>query len=228
MYRPSKSARRWVFAAIVCALTAFAGCYLRYQHQTEHADFDEAALGEEHVVNFAPTEARQITEAVLRSDGLLFEVQPDNSIVTFWRNADFQSPNEFIPLIINVPPRYRYEISFVQTAPKQTKIIVNAHAENIPDDKLPEYKASNRFELFKEIDEVALKSPPSSTTPASGGVNFTVLPNEDLKALAQRVTGNADNWQVIAKDNGLKSDSDVKPFENVWVRNSLLKQTPAQ
>lgn len=228
MYGPSKSARKWIFAAIVCALMAFAGCYLRYQHQTEHAAFDETALGEEHVVNFAPAEARQLTEAALRGDGLLFEVQPDNSIVTFWRNADFQSPKEFIPLIINVPPRYRYEISFTQTAPKQTKIIVNVHTENIPDNKLAGYKASNRFELFKEIDELALKSPPSPTTPATGGVNFTVLPNEDLKALAQRVTGNADNWQMIAKDNGLKSDSDVKPFENVWVRNSLLRQPAAQ
>ncbi len=226
MRAPWKSLRSWLVAVIVCTLSTFAGCYLGYHHQTEHAALADTALGEEHRVNFAPHDARQLTEEALRGDGLLFEVQPDNSIVTFWRNADFHSSSGW--LIVDVPPRYRYEISFVPKAAKQTDIIVNVHTQNIPDDQLAQYKASSRFELFKEIDELALKAPPSSNTPASGGVNFTLLPNEDLKALARRVTGNADNWRVIAQDNGLKSDSDVTPFENVWVRNSLLKQPAAQ
>jgi hypothetical protein len=51
------------------------------------------------------------------------------------------------------------------------------------------------------------------------------LPKEDLKALAKRATGDANNWQEIAKDNGLTSAADVTPFQNVWVRNSLLKQS---
>jgi hypothetical protein len=96
--------------------------------------------------------------------------------------------------------------------------------EGIPDEQLSSYKASNRFALFKEIDELALNSPPASSTPPSGGVNFTLLPNEDLKALATRATGSAQNWQIIAKDNGLSSPSDVTPFQNVWVRNNLLKR----
>jgi hypothetical protein len=96
--------------------------------------------------------------------------------------------------------------------------------ESIPDDLLNSYKASNRFALFKEIDEMAAKSPPASSSPTSGGVNFTLLPKEDLKALAKRATGSANNWQEIAKDNGLTSAADVTPFQNVWVRNSLLKQ----
>jgi hypothetical protein len=74
---------------------------------------------------------------------------------------------------------------------------------------------------------LASRFPPKSGVPGSGGVNFTLLPNEDLKALARRVTGNPDNWHQIAEDNGLKSDTDVSPFENVWVRNSLLKPPPS-
>lgn len=220
-----KSAPSWIIAAIVCTLSAFAGCYVGHQRQVEHAAFQDSALGEEHVVNFAPRDARQLTQAALRGDGLLFEVQPDGAIITFWRNADFQNKRGWVPLIINVPPRYRYEITFVPKGDKRTDIIVNVHTQNIPDSQLAEYKASSRFELFREIDELALKAPPSPNTPATGGVNFTLLPNEDLRALAKRVTGNADNWRVIAKDNGLKSDHDVKPFENVWVRNRLLKQS---
>ena len=81
-----------------------------------------------------------------------------------------------------------------------------------------------RHALFGEIDELAAKYQPPSTTPNSGGVNFTLLPNEDLKALAKRVTGNEDNWQRIAKDNGLASPTDVQPFESIWVSNSLLKK----
>jgi hypothetical protein len=50
------------------------------------------------------------------------------------------------------------------------------------------------------------------------------MPHEDLKGLAQRVTGSADNWQLIAKDNGLRSPTDVAPFQSIWVRNSLLNQ----
>src|SRR5437667_143149 len=52
---------------------------------------------------------------------------------------------------------------------------------------------------------------------------ITLSPHEDLKALAKRVTGDEKNWSAIAKDNGLASATDVTPFQNVWVRNSLLK-----
>ena len=124
------------------------------------------------------------------------------------------------------PARYRYEIQAVPEGSHKSRIIVNVRTESIPDDLLSGYKASNRFALFKEIDELAAKSPPGSGAPASGGVNFTLLPNEDLKALAKRATGNPDNWREIAKDNGLTSASDVTPFQNVWVRNGLLKSGP--
>src|SRR5207244_1973879 len=98
-----------------------------------------------------------------------------------------------------------YEIQAIPETSHRSKIIVNVRTEGIPDDQLARYKASSRFALFQEIDELAAKFPPKSKLPNSGGVNFTLLPNEDLKTLARRVTGRADNWRQIAEDNGLKS-----------------------
>jgi hypothetical protein len=218
------SALSWVFAVMVCALSAFAGCYVGYRHQTEHWTAADTALGEEHEIPYAQSQTVQLTEDALRGDGILFERQPDDSIVTLWRNADIDTPTNWFPLIIGVQPRYRYEIQAVAEGSHKTRIIVNVRTEGIPDEQLSSYKASNRFALFKEIDELASKTPPASSTPGSGGVNFTLLPNEDLKALATRATGNAQNWLIIAQDNGLSSPSDVAPFQNVWVRNSLLKR----
>jgi hypothetical protein len=219
------SAISWVFAVAVCVMSAAAGCYVGYHHETEHWTAADTALGEEHTVPYDTDEARQLMQDTLRGDGLLFEVQPDDSILTLWRNADLHTETSWFPLMAGTQPRYRYEIEFVPIASRQTRIIVNVRTEGIPDEDLDSYKASNRFELFKEFDELASKEPPPSTTPSSGGVNFTLLPNENLESLAQRVTGNPANWRQIASDNGLKSPSDVTPFENIWVRSSLLPKT---
>ncbi len=209
---------------MVCILSALGGCYVGYRHQTDHWTAADTALGEEHQVPYPQDTAQQLTEDALRGDGILFERQPDNSIVTLWRSADINTPTSSFSLVVGPPPRYRYEIQVLSEGSHKSKIIVNVRTESIPDEQLDSYKASNRFALFKEIDELASKSPPASSTPASGGVNFTLLPNEDLKALAKRSTGDPNNWQVIAKDNGLSSATDVTPFENVWVPNNLLKR----
>jgi hypothetical protein len=218
-----RSLLSWSFVATVCVLSVGAGCYVGYKTYTEHYTAADTALGEEHIVDYPPADALQVTEDVLRGDGILFEVQPDDSIVTLWRPADVNTPSGWLPKIMGEQPRYRYEIQAVSEGGHRSKIIVNVRTEGIPDQQLASYKASNRFALFKEIDELAAKFPPKSGLPSSGGVNFTLLPNEDVKALAKRVTGDADNWRQIAKDNGLQSDTDVTPFENIWVRNSLLK-----
>ena len=173
---------------------------------------------------YSRSDALEYTEDALRGDGILFERQPDDSIITMWRNADLNTPSSSFSLFIKTPPRYRYEIQVLAEGSHKSKIIVNVRTESIPDDQLSSYKASNRFSLFKEIDELASKAPPASNAHSSGGVNFTLLPNEDLKALAKRATGDASNWQEIAKDNGLSSPTDVTPFENVWVPNNLLKR----
>ncbi len=211
---------------MVCVLSAGAGCFVGYKHYTEHYTAADTALGEEHEVKYPAADALQLTQDALRGDGILFEEQPDNSIVTIWRPADINGPTRWFPLIIDQTPRYRYEIQVVPESSHRSKIIVNVRTEGIPDEQLASYKASNRFALFKEVDELASRFPPKSGLPSSGGVNFTLLPNEDLKALARRVSGNPENWHQIAADNGLKSATDVTPFENIWVRNSLLKQAP--
>jgi len=219
------SAVSWILGALVCALSAFAGCYVGYHHETEHWTDADTALGEEHVVSYSQDDATQLTEDALRGDGLMYEVQPDNSIVTLWREADPHTTTSGFSLIIGQSPRYRYEIQVVALGSRQSKVIVNVRTESIPDADLASYKASSRFALFKEIDELGQKYPPATGMPSTGGVNFTLLPNENLAALAKRVTGNENNWQVIAKDNGFNSINDVTPFENIWVRNSLLPVT---
>jgi hypothetical protein len=215
----------WLFAAAVCVMSAIGGCYVGYHHETEHWTEADTALGEEHEVPYDQDQARQYMQDALRGDGILFEVQPDDSIVTLWRNADQQAATSW--LVITTPSRYRYEIQFVAEGSHKTKIIVNVRTEGIPDEELASYKASNRFELFKEIDELAAKEPPPSSVPSSGGVNFTLLPNENLQSLARRVTGNEANWRQIASDNGLKSSTDVTPFESIWVRSNLLPKASA-
>ena len=72
------------------------------------------------------------------------------------------------------------------------------------------------------MDQLAAQFPPSGGTPKEGGVNYALLPNEDLKGLAQRATGNADNWRLIAQDNGLKSPTDGAGLPSIWIRNTLL------
>jgi len=218
-----KTVLRWLFAVTVCVGSTLAGCYVGYKTYSEHYSAADTALGEEHTVNYPPADALQLTEDALRGDGILFERQPDNSIITLWREADPNTATGFFHLFLPQEPRYRYEIQIAPVDSHKSKIMVNVRTEAIPDESLASYKASTRFDLFKEIDELAAKFPPPSRLPSTGGVNFTLLPNEDLKALAKRVTGSEDNWREIAKDNGLSSPADVTPFENIWVRNSLLK-----
>src|ERR1700674_956183 len=104
------SALSWLLAVMVSALSAFAGCFVGYRHQTEHWTAADTALGEEHEVPYSQSVALQLIEDALRGDGILFELQPDDSIVTLWRNADVNTPTNWFPLIIGVKPRYRYEI----------------------------------------------------------------------------------------------------------------------
>jgi hypothetical protein len=222
-----KSVFSWLFAAVVMILSATAGCFVGQKAYTEHYQAADTALGEEHAVDYPAPDALSLAEAALRGDGILFQTQPDGSIITLWRPADSGTRTGWFHLVIGQDPQYRYEIQAVPEGSRRSKIIVNVRTEGIPDDQLQRYKASNRFEFFREIDELAAKYPPPSRRPASGGVNFTILPNEDLKALAKRVTGSSENWRQIAEDNGISSASDVTPFESVWVRNNLLKQEPA-
>jgi len=220
------AAAKWAIWIGACVLSLFAGCYAGVWSEKEHWSTADTALGEEHEVNYPAHDAYLLTQDALRGDGILFEVGPDNTLQTLWRNADYQIG--FMQNIMGVQPRYRYEIQVVPEGERKSKIVVNVHTEAIPDSQIPDYKASKRFALFGEIDELAAKNPPAPVTPASGGVNFTLMPNEDLKGLAKRVTGDEENWRQIAKDNSLSSPTDVAPFQSIWVANDLLKKAPGK
>ena len=208
----------------ICAVILLAaGCYAGYFANRAAGGDTEVATGEQHDVPYTSHDAFLLTQDVLRGEGVLFEIQPDDKLVTLWRDADTQAG--MLDSIVGKHPQYRYEISVVPQGSRRSRIIVNVRAEDIADDELPRYQASTRIRLFAKVDQLAMKFPPSGGTPSEGGVNYALLPNEDLKALARRATGNEDNWQTIAEDNGLKSPSDASGLPSVWIRNSLLSQS---
>ena len=112
----------------------------------------------------------------------------------------------------------------VPSGARSSRVIVNVRAEDIPDQDIPKYQASTRLNLFAKIDQLAAKFPPAGGTPKEGGVNYALLPNEDLKGLARRATGNENNWRQIAQDNGLKSPTDGANLPSLWIRNTLLSE----
>jgi len=207
----------------ICAVILLAaGCYAGYFANHATGGDTEVATGEQHDVPYNAHDAFVLTQDVLRGEGVLFEVQPDDKLVTLWRDADTQAG--MFGSIVGKHPQYRYEIAVVPQGSRRSRIIVNVRAEDVADDELPRYKASTRIGLFAKVDQLAAKFPPSGGTPNEGGVNYALLPNEDLKALARRATGSEDNWQMIADDNGLKSPSDAAGLPSVWIRNSLLSK----
>ena len=209
--------------AIVSSIVLFAGCYYA-PYFANHAagGGTDAAEGEQHDVPYTANDSFLLTQDVLRGEGVLFEVKSDDKLVTLWKDAD-TGPGIFGSLV-GLHPQYRYEIEVVPNGGRSSRIIVNVRTEDIPDQDLDKYKASARLNLFGKIDDLAAKFPPSGGTPKEGGVNYALLPNEDLKALARRATGNEDNWRQIAQDNGLKSPTDAANLPSVWIRNTLLSE----
>lgn len=196
----------------------FAGCYDPLWAKPDTA----AAVGEQHDVPYTANDSFVLTQDVLRGEGILFEVQPDDKLVTLWKDAD-TGPGILGSLVGN-HPRYRYEIEVVPNSARSSRIVVNVRTEDIPEQDIAKYQAGTRLNLFGKFDDLAAKFPPSGGTPKEGGVNYALLPNEDLRGLAKRATGNADNWRQIAQDNGLKSPTDGANLPSIWVRNTLLNE----
>lgn len=221
MIAGKRATRLGVGPATLAMSVLFAGCYVGFWTYKSQGGSLEASVGEAREVNRPADETYVLVQDVLRGEGVLFDVKPDNSLTTFWKDAD-TGPG-ILGSLVGVKPRYRYEIQVLPETSTKSKVIVNVRTEDLPDDQLASYKASERLGFFNKLESQLALAPPSSKIPASGGVNYTLLPKEDLKGLAQRVTGNAANWQQIAADNGLRSASDVTPFQTIWVRSSLLK-----
>lgn len=183
---------------------------------------------EVHAIPFSTADALVLTEEALRGDGILYQKTGTYSLLTLWRPTRIEV--NLFARVFGPTPRYRYAIRVEPEGSAKSRIVVELEARGIPEDKLGRYTANSRFSLFGEIDELAAKYPPPSHLPSTGGVKFTVLPNENLRAFAKRVTGNPENWRPIAEDNHLSSPSDVSPFQTLWVRNALLPASgpPAQ
>jgi hypothetical protein len=205
----------------VSLLPSLQGCFGKYW---THSDND-FAVGEDHEVNFPADQTFVMTQDVLRGQGVLFDTKPDQKIVTLWKPAD--KPEGTLSNLVGNVAQYRYEIDIAADGSRRSKIIANVRMENIAEDETDNYKASKKLNLFNDFDQLASKLPPPSLTPGSGGVNFALLPGEDLAALSKRVTGNPDNWPQIAKDNGLKSAVDTTGLQSVWVANSLIPKPNA-
>ncbi|HUA32764.1 MAG TPA: hypothetical protein VMA09_04120 [Candidatus Binataceae bacterium] len=205
--------------ALACIATAtlVAGCGELYSANVD------TAIGEQRTVPYSAHDAFINTKDALMEQALLANATPDNNeLTTQWRDAESVG---FWGSLVNKHPRYRYEIQVVPESPNRSTIVVNVRTEDIPDSDLDKYKASTRLDLFDKIDQIAAKNPPTTGTPKEGGVNYSLLPGEDLRALSKRVTGSPANWQTIAQDNGLKSPTDTAGVKSVWVRNTLLKPT---
>jgi hypothetical protein len=203
--------------ALAVVLGGFvAGCW----NSGSTASAGGEVVGEEHIVNYRAQDTFVIIQDVLRGKGILFDVKPEDKIVTLWMPAD--TPAGMWASLVGGRAQYRYEIQVLPDGGRQSKIIANVRTEEIADNQIDSYKASRRLDLFNAFDRLAAKYPPAPSTPTSGGVNFTLLPGEDLRAFAKRVTGSADSWREIAQDNGLKSRTDLAGVQTLWVRNSLM------
>jgi hypothetical protein len=213
-------------AIVICSILLFAGCtYVPYYANRAAGGGTDAAEGEQHDVPYTVNDSFVMTQDVLRGEGILFTVEPNDKLTTLWKDADV-GPG-VLGSLVGKHPQYRYEIEVVEINPRSSRIIVNVRVEDIPDEDLSKYSATTRLNLFAKFDQLAAQSPPSGGTPKEGGVNYALLPNEDLKGLAKRATGNEDNWRQIAQDNGLQSPTDGANLPSIWIRNTLLSE-PSQ
>jgi hypothetical protein len=217
MFRPFQ---QLAIFGILGILLLIAGCYAPYYANRAAGGGTDAAVGEEHDVPYDVHDAYLLTQDALRSEGVLFEVKPDNKLLTLWQNADEQKG--VLGSLVGLKPQYRYEITVVPLGDRSSRIIVNVRTQDMGDQNLAKYQSTSRLNLFGKIDQIAAATPPTSGTPKEGGVNYALLPNEDLKGLAQRVTGDQNNWRKIAQDNGVSSASGANGLQSIWVRNTLL------
>jgi len=212
--------RQFRLIAIAYSILLCAGCYAPYFANRAAGGGTDAAEGEQHDVPYTANDSFLLTQDVLRGEGVLFEVKPDDKLVTLWADADTGAG--MLGSLVGKHPQYRYEIEVVPNSARSSRIIVNVRVEDIPDQDIAKYNATTRLNLFAKVDQLAAQFPPSGGTPKEGGVNYALLPNEDLKGLARRATGNENNWRQIAQDNGLKLPTDGTNLPSVWVRNTLL------
>ena len=227
MYFGARGSGRVGIVVLIASLLGCPGCYYApYYVAASEGRGTEASTGEDHEVDAPASNSFVMAQDVLRGEGILFEVKPNNTLDTVWRDAGL--PVSGMANFMGVKPEYRYEIRTIEVSPNRSRVIANVEGRDMTDAQVVAFKAAQEFNFFNKLDQLVAQAAPASTTPASGGVNYSLLPKEDLEGLAKRVTGNASNWHQIAKDNGLSSASDVPSSQTVWVRNALLKDDSAK
>ncbi len=213
--------RQFPKIAIVFSILICAGCYYAPVLANHAAGGGtEGAEGEQRDFPYDANDSFVLTQDVLRGEGILFEVKPEDKLVTLWKDAD-TGPG-VLGSLVGKHPQYRYEVEVVPTSPRTSRVVVNVRVQDMPDEEIAKYNVTPRLNLFAKMDQLAAQFPPSGGTPKEGGVNYALLPNEDLKGLAKRATGNEENWRQIAQDNGLNSPTDGANLPSIWVRNTLL------
>jgi hypothetical protein len=213
--------RQFPKIAIIFSILLCAGCYYApYYANRAAGGGTDAAVGEQRDYPYTANDSFLLTQDVLRGEGILFEVKPEDKLITLWKDADV-GPGA-LGSLVGKHPQYRYEIEVVPLTARTSRVVVNVRLEDVSDEEISKYSVTKRLNLFAKIDQLAAQFPPSGGTPKEGGVNYALLPNEDLRGLAQRATGNEDNWRQIAQDNGLKSPTDGASLLSIWIRNTLL------
>ena len=160
--------------AIVCSMLFLASC------SYSASGGGGSAEGEQHDLPYTAHDSFLLTQDVLRGEGILFEVKPEDKLVTLWKDADVGAGA--LGSLVGKHPQYRYEIEVVPLTGRSSRVVVNVRVEDIPDEDIAKYNATTRLNLFTKIDQLAAQYPPSEGTPKEGGVNYALLPNEEFQA----------------------------------------------
>src|SRR6202030_4247028 len=94
--------RQFPKIAIVLSMLLLAGC------SSVVSDPTGAAVGEQHDLPYTAHDSFLLTQDVLRGEGVLFEVKPDDHLITLWKDADVGAGA--LGSLVGKHPQYRYEI----------------------------------------------------------------------------------------------------------------------
>ena len=104
----------WKFSicgVMLFAVGCYAGSYAGYEANKAAGGGTDAAMGEQHDVPYSAHDAFLLTEDALRGEGVLFDPEPEDKLVTLWRDADTKAG--VLGDLVGVHPQYRYEIEVV-------------------------------------------------------------------------------------------------------------------
>src|SRR5208337_3916336 len=158
--------------AIVSSIVLFAGCYFApYFANRAAGGGTDTAEGEQHDVPYNVNDSFVLTQDVLRGEGVLFEVKPDDKLLTLWKDADTGAG--LLGSLVGVHPQYRYEIEVVPNGDRSSRIIVNVPTEDL---KALARRATGNEDNWRQIaQDNGLKSPADAANLPSVWISNTLL-----------------------------------------------------